>query len=100
MARDLRRIISAIKVASELERVGDHAVDIAKCARKLHGECFPSRQLIDLVPMASAAERMLDESLRAFVHHDMDMVQRLCAEDDLVDASYKEARTQLIMRRL
>lgn len=96
MARDLRRIVSAIKVATELERVGDCAVEIAKCARKIHRECFIWRPLVDLAPMSSAAERMLDESLCAFVRRDIDAVKRICEEDDFVDAAYKRLRSELI----
>ncbi|HEY3328764.1 MAG TPA: phosphate signaling complex protein PhoU [Capsulimonadaceae bacterium] len=96
MARDLRRVSSAIKVASELERMGDHAVLIVKYARKLHMECFPLRPLIDLERMSAVAEQMLDDSLSAFIHHDIELVKSVCVDDDIVDAEYKDARRQLI----
>jgi phosphate transport system protein len=96
MARDLRRVSSAIKVGSELERMGDHAVDIVKNARKIHMECFPLRPLIDLERMSTVAEQMLDDSLTAFIHHDIELVETVCVDDDIVDAEYKKARRQLI----
>ena len=96
MARDLRRVASAIKVASEFERIGDQCVDIAKCARKIHTECFPSRPLIDVSRMSTVAEQMLDDSLSAFIHHDMDLIEQVCENDNIVDAEYKVGRNDLI----
>ena len=96
MARDLRRVSSALKVSSELERIGDHAVEIARYARKIHRECFPPRPLIDLAAMATATEKMLDDSLSAFVHGDIELIDRICRDDDVVDAEYKSLREQLI----
>lgn len=96
MARDLRRVASAIKVASELERMGDHCVDIAKYARKVHMECFPARPLIDVSRMSAVAEQMLDDSLSAFIHHDVDLIAQVCEDDNIVDAEYKVNRKELI----
>ena len=96
MARDLRRVSSAIKVASELERMGDHTVDIVKYARKIHTECFPVRPLIDLDRIAKVAEQMLDDSLTAFIHHDIELVDQVCDMDDIVDDEYKRVRDHLI----
>jgi phosphate transport system protein len=96
MARDLRRVASAIKVSAELERMGDHCVDIAKCARKIHMECFPTRPLIDVSRMSAVAEQMLDDSLSAFIHHDIDLIVQVCEDDNIVDAEYKANRVDLI----
>jgi phosphate transport system protein len=96
MARDLRRVASAIKVSSELERMGDHCVDIAKYARKVHMECFPTRPLIDVSRMAAVAQQMLDDGLSAFIHHDIEIVDQVCKDDNIVDAEYKTSRADLI----
>lgn len=96
MARDLRRVNSASRVASELERMADHAVEIGRYARKIHQECFPPRPLVDVANMAYVTEQMLDDSLTAFVHHDIDLIERICKDDDIVDAEYKNNRDQLI----
>jgi phosphate transport system protein len=97
MARDLRRISSAIKVSYELERVGDHAVQIAKNTRKLVQQCFCTRPLVDIGVMAVTAARMLDDSLTAFLNGDIELVNRVCENDDLVDDEYKLLRDEVLM---
>lgn len=95
MARDLRRISSAIKVASEIERVGDHAVEIAKNTRKLIHRCFHPRPLIDVAPMQAAVQSMFDKSLQAFIDHNVEMVRQVCEADDLVDDMQRALREEL-----
>jgi phosphate transport system protein len=95
MARDLRRISSAIKVASELERIGDHAVEIAKNSRKLMHRCFCPRPLVDIEPMHKAVQSMLSDSLAAFVNHDVELVRDVCKHDDIVDDMFRVSRDDL-----
>jgi phosphate transport system protein len=95
MARDLRRISSAIKVASELERVGDHAVEVAKNSRKLIHRCFHPRPLVDIEPMHCAVQKMLTDSLAAFVNHDVRLVREVCMRDDIVDEMFRLTREEL-----
>jgi phosphate transport system protein len=97
MARDLRRIASAIKVSYELERVGDHAVQIAKNTRKLAQKCFCSRPLVDVGRMADATTHMLDDSLKAFLNRDINLVNQVCENDDIVDDEYKQLRDEVLM---
>jgi phosphate transport system protein len=96
MARDLRRVSSAIKVSNEFERIGDHAVIIAKNTRKLVRQCFSTRPLVDIADMANASIRMIDDCLTAFVQRDLSIVQRICSEDDLVDDAYKTLREEVL----
>jgi phosphate transport system protein len=96
MARDLRRISSAIKVSYELERVGDHAVDIAKNTRKLVQKCFCTRPLVDIGLMAESTKNMLDDSLTAFLNRDIDLVRQVCKNDDIVDDEYKILRDEVM----
>jgi phosphate transport system protein len=86
MARDLRFIISAIKIASDLERVGDHAVNIAQSTQRLaaHGGTFELQPQIE--DMARRARRMLADSLDAFVRADGALGREVCRSDDQVDA--------------
>jgi phosphate transport system protein len=86
MARDLRFIISAIKIASDLERVGDHAVNIAQGTQRLaaHGGTFELQPQIE--DMARRARRMLADSLDAFVRADGALGRDVCRSDDQVDA--------------
>src|SRR5688500_13945023 len=81
MSRDLRIIGTALKVITDLERIGDFAVDIAKTARRLSEEPYFS-PLADLPRMASAVEWMVRECIHAYVEHDLDLVQQVVARDD------------------
>jgi phosphate transport system protein len=86
MARDLRFIISAIKISSDLERVGDPSVNIAQSALRLTGmraSIMPSPEIED---MASRARQMLADALDAFIRADGALGRAVCAADDAVDA--------------
>ena len=86
MGRDLRFIISAIKITSDLERVGDHAVNIAQSALRLialHVEITPTPEIED---MARRARKMLAEALDAFIRADGALGREVCKADDAVDA--------------
>ncbi|NUL81196.1 MAG: phosphate signaling complex protein PhoU [Armatimonadetes bacterium] len=97
MASDLRIIGTAMKMITDIERVGDYSVDIAKSARKLARE--PGYEpMIDVPKLAHVARKMLRESLEAFVNRDLEMVQRVCDQDDEVDALYREMRGQLLQQ--
>ena len=86
MARDLRFLIGTIKVSSDLERVGDHAVNIAESAVRLvdhGGRLTPSPALED---MARRARAMLSDALDAFLRADGALGREVCKADDAVDA--------------
>lgn len=86
MARDLRFIVSTIKIASDLERVGDHAVNIAQCTLRLisqHAAISPDPELED---MARRARLMLSDALDAFIRADGVLGREVCRRDDQVDA--------------
>jgi len=84
MAGDLRFITAALKISNDLERVGDHAVNIAENALKLAQEP-PLKPLVDIPRMADLASGMLREALDAFVRGDATRARQLCQRDDLVD---------------
>lgn len=88
MARDLRFLVSAIKVTSDLERVGDHAVNIAQCALRLHE--LPTRVSPEpsMAEMAKRARGMLADALDAFVRADGTLGRDVCRRDDDVDAMH------------
>ena len=86
IARDLRFIVSAIKISSDLERVGDHAVNIAQSAQRLIAErstIIPDPEIED---MARRARAMLSDALDAFVRADGALGREVCKADDHVDA--------------
>lgn len=97
MSRDLRIIGTALKVITDLERIGDFAVDIAKTARRLSHEPY-FKPLSDLPRMASAVEWMVRECIHAYVEHDLDLVQQVVARDDEVDDCYDRLFTELLRR--
>ncbi|HEU4748411.1 MAG TPA: phosphate signaling complex protein PhoU [Gemmatimonadaceae bacterium] len=92
MARDLRFIIGAIKVSNDLERVGDHAVNIAESALRLISGGSEAEQTLKLAAtpeiedMARRARKMLSDSLDAFLRADGALGRQVCREDDVVDA--------------
>jgi phosphate transport system protein len=86
MARDLRFIIGAIKVSNDLERVGDHAVNIAESAIRLAELPKHSIKIPEIEVMARRARKMLGDSLDAFIRADGALGRKVCREDDVVDA--------------
>ncbi len=84
MATDLRLITAAMKINSDLERIGDQAVNIAENAARIVVHP-PLKPLLDLPRMAEIAERMTRDSLDAFVRRDPDLARDILARDDEVD---------------
>ena len=84
MARDLRFITAALKINNDLERVGDHGVNIAGSVMRLADKPL-LKPLIDIPRMAELASDMLHESLDAFVRRDAEKARRICIRDDVVD---------------
>jgi phosphate transport system protein len=99
VATDLRRIMSALFVASELERIGDYAEGIGKISL-LMGTEPPLKKLIDIPRMAEIAVSMLKHSLEAFVERDrnraMEIAESLGPADDEVDVLYETVQHDLI----
>ena len=85
MAADLRTIVAALKINTDLERVGDLAVNIAEAARR-YASHLPVKKLIDIPRMASIAQTMLRDALDSFVRRDVDLAQLVLNEDDKLDA--------------
>lgn len=86
MARDLRFIIGAIKISSDLERVGDHAVNISESASRLAATGATIIPTPELEDMARRARQMLSDALDAFIKADGALGRAVCQADDAVDA--------------
>jgi phosphate transport system protein len=86
MARDLRFIIGAIKVSNDLERVGDHAVNIAESAIRLAEKPKINIRIPEIEVMARRARKMLSDSLDAFIRADGALGRKVCRDDDVVDS--------------
>ncbi len=94
MASDLRAIGTALKMVTDIERVGDLSVDIAKIALKIEKEMGTS-DLIDIPKIASVARAMLRDSMEAYVRRDLELVTKVCQMDDEVDDLFRQLRGQL-----
>jgi phosphate transport system protein len=85
MAADLRAIVAAVKINTDLERVGDLAVNIAE-AGKRYLQHPPVKPLIDIPRMGDIAQRMLRDALDSFVRRDLTLAESVLAADDRLDA--------------
>ncbi|MBC7287370.1 MAG: phosphate signaling complex protein PhoU [Armatimonadetes bacterium] len=95
LARDLRMIGTALKIITDLERIGDYAVDIARLAKSLSHE--PQLHLIiDIQRMHGMVSVIIREALRAFVDGDLELVKKVCADDDAVDRTWYGFLAQVI----
>jgi phosphate transport system protein len=88
MARDLRLLLAALKISNDLERVGDHAVNIAQSGRRLleYRAIAPEPELVE---MGRLARDMLARSIDAFVRGDAEAGRDVCRRDDQVDALHR-----------
>ena len=85
MAVDLRVIVAGLKINSDLERVGDLAVNIAEAANRYVAHP-PVKPLVDIPRMATLAQQMLRDALDAFVAQKPEVAQQVMAQDDVLDA--------------
>lgn len=98
--RDLRVIGTLMKMITDIERIGDYAVDIAKAARKITHE-HTEVPTVDIPRLSQIARRMLLDAIEAFVKRDLQRALQVCENDDNADAVYRQIRAQLqeIMRQ-
>jgi len=95
MAIDLRFITSAMKINTDLERMGDQAVNIAERAVSLNQEP-PLKPYIDIPRMAELVQAMVKDVLDSFVHRDPKLARSVCARDDLVDGLNNQVFRELL----
>ena len=95
MAVDLRAIVAAVKINTDLERVGDLAINIAEAATR-YLKHPPVKELIDIPRMASIAQGMLRHALDAYVRRDTELAQAVLNEDDTLDALKTQVFRELL----
>ena len=95
-ARDLRLITTSLKITTDLERIGDMAVNISERAIDLCDK--PAALQLDLPRMADTVRKMLRESLDAFVREDPDLALSVCKEDDTIDALHAQMFADVLGR--
>jgi len=94
-ARDLRLITTALKITTDLERIGDIATHISERAIELAAEP-PLNAYVDIPAMASLASGMMHRSLDAFVREDVDLALEVCASDDTIDSVHRQLVRDLL----
>ncbi|WP_123039562.1 phosphate signaling complex protein PhoU [Cohnella candidum] len=87
VAKDLRKILAGVKIASDLERMGDLAVDVAKATIRLEGQALV-KPLVDLPRMAELVRTMIADSIRAYVEENVDLAHKMAKDDDQVDGLF------------
>ena len=96
VARDLRQISAALKMITDMERIGDQADDISEIIIYLDGRTAEHDDL--LRSMARATIKMVTESVDAYVKHDTMLAEKVIAEDDIVDGWFDRVKHTLIRR--
>jgi phosphate transport system protein len=94
VATDLRQISAALKMITDMERIGDQAEDIAEIIPFLNGRSGDECEVI--LPMAKASIKMVTESIDAFVKRDVNLAQTAISHDDIVDDYFIKAKSSLI----
>jgi phosphate transport system protein len=95
MASDLRTIIAILNITTEIERIGDYAVGIARIVIMI-GDEPPLKPLIDIPRMAEQTVDMLQHSLNALLNRDAEAARKIAARDDLVDHLYDQVFRELL----
>lgn len=93
VARDLRQISAALKMITDMERIGDQAADIAEITRHIGSTQLPARSHIG--EMARAAVKMVTDSVESFVKKDLNMARGVIQYDDVVDQLFNDVKAEL-----
>lgn len=94
VAKDLRTISSAMKMITDMERIGDQAADIASITMTIDFGDFDRR--IHIAKMASATIKMVSDSVQAFVHNDLSLARKVMEYDAVVDELFMTIKKELI----
>ena len=95
VASDLRLISSALKMITDMERIGDHASDISEITLELSSQSY-IKKLDHIQQMAKETMYMLVQSVDAFVNKDMDKAKEVIAHDDIIDELFGRVKKELI----
>ena len=95
VATDLRILGTGLKITTDLERIGDHAFDIAKIAVEIGAEPL-IKPLVDIPQMAELAQAMLQDCLQAYLNLDVQLAEKVIRDDDKVDQLYLQVYRDLL----
>lgn len=94
VARDLRQISAALKMITDMERIGDQASDIAEII--ITEEKSEAQDIPKIIKMSEAAGKMVRDSVNAYVEKDLELSRKVIKDDDVVDELFEEVKTTLI----
>ena len=94
VARDLRQISAAMKMITDMERIGDQAEDIVEIVPYM--TAHPDEKFPKIREMAKAAQAMVTEAVDAYVKQDLDMARKVMAHDDVVDNYFRQVKSGII----
>lgn len=94
VAKDLRRIIVAFKISSDLERMGDLALDVAKVTMRIQGQQL-IKPLVDIPRMAELVTVMISEAIQSYLDENTDLAYKMAQDDDQVDGLYSAMINEL-----
>ena len=94
VACDLRQISAALKVITDMERIGDQAEDISEIVQFLNGRTVENADLLQ--EMSRAVIKMVTESVDAYVKHDIMLAEKVVKDDDIVDSCFTTVKRKLI----
>ena len=94
VARDLRQISAALKMITDMERIGDQAEDISEIVQFLNGRTVENADLLQ--EMSRAVIKMVTESVDAYVKHDIMLAEKVVKDDDVVDSCFTTVKSKLI----
>ena len=97
VASDLRFVSSALKIVTDMERIGDHAADISENIVYMSKEDY-TPHIADMLKMAETAGKMTKDSIRAFVQKNLELAREVLTKDDEVDALYLKVKLDLIKK--
>lgn len=95
VASDLRAVSAAMRMISDLERIGDHAEDIAEVAKYLNEDGSPAGSMNELREMSRAASAMVRNAVEAYATKDLDLANQVAASDDVVDSYFEKIKRDI-----
>ena len=95
VATDLRQVSSALKMVTDMERIGDHAADISELTIQMAGKPYV-KELEHIKAMAKESMVMLVDSIEAYVNLDLTKARKVVAQDDVVDDLFRQVQTELV----
>ena len=100
VARDLRLISAALKMITDMERIGDHAADISEMTILMADSAYDKKQIdMELIKkMAKETTDMVIKSVDAFVNKDLELARQVIKQDDVVDDLFKHFKFELILK--